>query len=106
MALFFARFAYSSPSTVYDALVAHYAKVPQPSLVPSLLPPVPHMVSWFRLDCSIPADIVGTSDNDPFTGPVLPLPAEVSGGLRNSIDLRGLILNVGNSTLTLSFQII
>lgn len=110
MALYFAAVDVQSPvSRLYDFVVAHYAAVPANSIVPTLLPPVPNMVAWLKLDtAATDVYVLGTSDTSPFYTRVQLLPVEFPDFGRNLIDLRSIYIEVptGGAIVNMSFVIL
>lgn len=103
----------STPAiTVYSILVSHFSKVPAGSVVPALLPPIPHNVAWLRLMAESPnVYIMGTTDSSPYYGPMQKLDAPIEFPAvagRNTIDLSSIYLQVpaGGANIDITFSII
>ena len=110
MALYFAAVnVESSVSNLYSIVVGHYAQIPANSIVPSLLPPIPHMVAWLRMDtAATDVYILGTSETSPYYTRVQILPVEFPDFGRNLIDLNSIFIEVptGGAIVNLTFVVI
>ena len=106
MALYFAKVKVGVNQNLYDAIVVHYSTIPKLN-IPTLLPPIPRMVSWIKLD-SADTGILGSINSSPYTATTFLLPIEISGGdMRNTIDLSGIVFdNVAQVLVNTAFSII